>query len=139
MPTPSLTIPQLVGHWSHGVAHGYYGGSHDFSLVLLADGRGSFIHDGWCTYRFASFQWSIEAGTLVISTQRFCAFSPMGHDRRCLQIGGSVSLRFDSTQQRERLDIPLADEPSDFYLVTRDVREADLQLEHLARADRVLL
>ncbi len=129
----SLIVTQLVGHWSHGVAHGYYGGSHEYAIVLLADGRGSFIHDGWWTYRYASFRWTIDGMKLAVTQQRYREISMgMGNGRRSLQIEGPVSIRFDTVHQRERLDIPLVDEPNDFYLITRDVGEADLHLEHLA-------
>jgi hypothetical protein len=136
MPAPSLTASKLVGHWSHGIAHGYYGGSHDFSLVLLADGRGSFTHDGWWTYRFAAFRWRLDGTRLFITEQRYSdpqRFST----KRCLQIDGPLSLQFDSAQQRNRLDLPLVDEPHDFYLVNRNVIEADLHLEHLTSGDGV--
>jgi hypothetical protein len=133
VPAESVKAADLVGHWSHGIAHeNYYGGSHEYAFVLLPDGRGSYTHDGWLTYRFASFRWRIDENTLVLSEQRFRIFHSMGHEQRCLQVEGALSLTYDTTQGRERLDIPLVDEPKDFYLVSRDVSEADLKLEYLA-------
>jgi len=133
MRSSKLTSRRLIGHWSHGLAHDY-GGSHDFSLIFLADGRGAFIHDGWWTYRVGSFRWRLRRGELVLTSQRF--WDPDGWmGNRCLQIAGPVVASFDPVQKRERLDILLLDEPNDYYLVTREVGEKDLQLEHLPRGD----
>jgi hypothetical protein len=130
-----LLTSQLVGRWSHGVAHNCYGGSHDYVLVFLADGRGAFVHDGWWTYRYAAFRWRLDGATLVLSQQRYRMLQPGMSERRCLQVDGALSLMFDSKQQRERLNIPFIEEPNDFYLITREVRESDLMLEHLPDAD----
>jgi hypothetical protein len=126
-----ITAEELIGHWSHGIAHGYYGGSHDFSLVFLRDGRGAFIHDGWWTYRYSSFRWTLRKGVLVLSDQRYT--DPQGFSQsRCLMVAGPVIASHDAAQARERIDVPLVGEPHDYYLLTRDVAEADLHLEHLA-------
>ena len=132
MPAQTLTVPMLCGHWSHGIAHGYYGGSHDFRFIFLPDGRGAFVHDGWFPYRYASFCWRIRDDALVLTGQRYRVFSSMGDEKRCLQVLGPLSLRFDSAHQRECLEIAIAGEPADYYLVTRDVQERDLQPELLA-------
>jgi hypothetical protein len=134
MPAPNLTVEKLVGHWSHGVAHGYYGGSHDFSLVFLSDGRGAFIHDGWWTYRYGTFHWKIRGGVLALAGQRYA--DPQRYtERRCLRLEGVVRASYDPGQQRERLDVPLVDEPNDYYLISRDVAETDLHLEYLRIGD----
>src|SRR3954467_6703964 len=121
MPAQTLPVADLAGYWSHGIVHDdCYGGSHENALVLLPDGRGSYIHEGWLTYRFASFRWRIDGTTLVLSEQRFRIFHSMGCEQRSLRVEGPLSLTHDTTQKRERLDIPLIDEPNDYYLMTRD-------------------
>jgi hypothetical protein len=129
LPKP-LTVADLVGQWSHGIVHGYFGGSHDFRFVFLSDGRGCFIHDGWWTYRYAEFQWKLNGRELIFVKQRYRDFGTLSN-KRCLQIDGSPSLRFDKRQNRRRLDLPLIDEPHDFYLVTRDVQATELHPEYL--------
>jgi hypothetical protein len=71
---------------------------------------------------------------MFLSQQRFRIFMPMGCENRALQVTGPLTLSYDTKQHRERLDLPLYHEPSDFYLLTRDVGEADLKLECLSSA-----
>jgi len=115
---------QLIGLWSHGVAHGYYGGSHDVRLALLPDGRGAFIHDGWFTYTYGLFQWQLDGSQLRLSHQRFQSHASLG--TRILQIAGLIVLSFDEPEQRERLDIPFVNETNDYYLLRHEVTESDL-------------
>ncbi len=119
-----------VGYWSHGIAHGYYGGSHEYRLILLEDGRGAFIHDGWWVYRYGAFQWNRCNETITLTQQRFID-GAMGTGNRCLRLDGRALLSFDKALERERMDVPLIGEPHDYYLITRDVTEANLHLEYL--------
>jgi hypothetical protein len=128
---PGLAKSDLIGCWSHGVAYNYYGGSHDYRLILLGDGRGCFIHDGWSTYRYADFAWKVDMSRLVLLGQRYCELMKFTSNR-CLQIVGGSSLGFDASQNRQRLDIPFLNEPTDYYLVNRDVKASDLQPELIA-------
>jgi len=95
------TIDNLIGQWSHGIAHDYYGGSHDYRLVFLADGRGSFTHDGWWTYRYVEFDWQLRPDRLVLSNQRSRVFSWMGHSQRCLQSSGPIVLAISCRRENE--------------------------------------
>ena len=116
----------LIGHWWVG----YYGGSDDYHIILLADGRGAFVHGGWWVYRYASFRWKPRGNRISITDQRYRNLD-MSYEKRCLQIDGNFSLAFDPVQKRERLRLAIDGEPTDYYLMKRAVGESDLHLEYL--------
>jgi hypothetical protein len=125
----------VCGAWSHGIAHEKcYGGSHEFLLVLLPDGRGSYRHSGWWVYRYFLLRWELsDSGVLSLQCEQSRVYTDMGYGSECVRVARTpVSVEFDTAQGRERLTVPLLNrEPSDFYLLTRTDAEQCLGLEFL--------
>jgi hypothetical protein len=127
---------KLVGVWSHGVIHAYYGGSHDFRLVLMPDGIGSYRHDGWWVYRYALFHWDLIDGNILRFNRqrnRINGFMERNSPKRIEIENKPVLLDFDNSHSLERLVVPLKSEPNDFYLLSRDPTDmaSELHTEYL--------
>ena len=119
---PRYNNPQcLHGIWSHGVANGYYGGSHDFRFVFLPSGRGSFCHDGWWRYRLITFYWHVtpDQSIQLIAQKGTASAWP---DSLQLNVAlEPIKLTWSDEQQMQQLIVPISDEPNDYYRVSRDL------------------
>ena len=110
---------EFVGVWSHGVAHQYFEGSHDFRFVFLPDGRGSFCHDGWWRYRLVEFYWHVTPADAMQLIAQSATVDTTPHSPLALPLI-PVSIAPDDSLGVQKLTIPLTDEPNDYWLVSRD-------------------
>ncbi len=119
----------LHGIWSHGVANGYYGGSHDLRLVFLPYGRGSFCHDGWWRYRLITFYWHVTPNySMQFLAQKSVAETNPGLLKLTVSLE-PISLTWDDQQQMPRLRVPIQDEPNDYYRISSNLKLAREYLE----------
>ena len=116
----------LCGVWSHGVANGYYGYSHDMRLVFLPDGRGSYCHDGWWRYRLYEFYWHVTPKEQIqfISIEATEDMQMNGY--RFPRIVDSYSITMDDELQLAKLQIDELDDG--FHLVCNDLELAKTYL-----------
>jgi hypothetical protein len=117
----------LIGAWSHGVANSSQNGSHDFRLILLPDGRGSFWHDGWWRYRYFSFRWQFQNDRLQLHDQQLIVQDWDAGTGKLDLNNAPLNLVFDSKLNRECLIIPFINEPNEYWLLTREPQK----LEHM--------
>ncbi len=114
---------EFVGVWSHGVAHQYFEGSHDFRFVFLPDGRGSFCHDGWWRYRLVQFYWHITPSRALQLIAQNAIISAWPHSPLQIPLS-AVSTTLDDSIGLQQLTIPLVDEPNEYWRVSSDAKVA---------------
>lgn len=115
---PRYNTPEfLYGIWSHGVANGYYGGSHDYRFVFLPSGCGSFCHDGWWRYRLITFYWHVTPDQSI----QLLAQQGTGSNFGPLKLSvprEPIRLTWNRKHKMNQLIIPVEDEPHDYYRVS---------------------
>ena len=114
---------ELCGVWSHGIAHNYYGHSHDMRLVFLPDSRAAYCHDGWGRYQLNTFYWHV-------TPQRQIQFlgvqinGPFGYFPKQVE---TFEISRNSNLGLRKLTVDVLD--FDYYLVCPDLQLAEEYLE----------